>query len=154
MSERDEDEQEEMSLERARQIILSRRARFVAAALAGVQGAGCEVTRVCLSFSPPDVDAGNSHTADGGPSVCLGMAYDGGTRECLTFDAGPQVCLSPPWEPCLDDYLDAGAPRDAGPTDAGPDASVDGGADAGAKEPCPRVCLTLSVRFVPEDDEP
>ena len=79
----------------AKRLILARRARFVAAALAGVA-----------------VACGGS-TEEGEPRVCLRIAPDAGPRDAAA-DAEPQPCL----EPTLPD---AGSD---GSTDAGPDTGV------------------------------
>ena len=81
----------------ARRLILARRARFVAAAVAGI-------TVAC---------GGATEQAD--PQPCLRVAQDGGGPRDASTDVGePQVCL------------DVDAPPDAGPdgpTDSGPDTS-------------------------------
>lgn len=118
------------SAERARQIILQRRARFVAAALAGLGGAAC----------------------DGGPQVCLSLQ---GPEPDDTMDAGARVCLS-----MLRDAgrADPGKKRDAGASDAGRD--TDGGAENGADggprgiDAGPQVCLSVfELRGEPEAPE-
>jgi hypothetical protein len=76
----------------AREAILSRRARFVAAALtsAGLAGAACSGSSdgsqpgVCLSIADSSAEGAQ---ADGG-------AEDVGTDAADGADAGPQVCLS------------------------------------------------------------
>lgn len=78
-----------MGDQEAKRIILARRARFVAAALAGLNAAMC---------------GGKSDS--GTPQPCLDFAEDGGNpRPCLTpqqqedagrdADAEPQPCLAP-----------------------------------------------------------
>jgi hypothetical protein len=92
----------------AKRLILARRARFVAAALAGVAVAcgGSEAEpEVCLSPLAPR-DAGGD-AADAQPQPCLEPTFDAGK------DAEPQPCLSP-------------LPPDAGDAGDGGDAS-DGG---------------------------
>jgi hypothetical protein len=82
----------------ARQKILARRARFVAAALAGLTSTGCDETspEPCLSPVATGVDAGTTAS----------------TRASVERPPGPSVCLSPMPPP-----EDAGS--DAGPPDAG-----------------------------------
>jgi hypothetical protein len=81
-----------MGGDEARKLILARRARFVAAAFAGVAatcGGACEPDP-CLSIAMDerDLDGGN----DGTPQPCLTPEVfpDSGT------DAQPQPCLTPP----------------------------------------------------------
>lgn len=134
-----------LSAERARQLILARRARFMAAALAGLSNGSCE----------------------GGPQICLsvmreedsGRPGDGGPRVCLKVDSGrdpdgPSVCLQPP---SCEDYggrngdcyrFDGGKPRDAG-SDAGD--GGDGG-DGAAQDAGPRVCLSIDASPPPKVD--
>lgn len=92
--------------ERAAKIILARRARFVAAAIAGVSVA-------C---------SGGGLLA---PNPCLDVADDSGTRE---RDADPQPCLGAPYDPDADRRPDADndadADADAGDAEAG-DADTD-----------------------------
>lgn len=108
------DEQDEVA--RARALILQRRNRFIAAAIAGL-GA---TNQACSDTHDPNagsqtVDAGG----DGGrggvgarPSVCLsgrggGGAIDAGpTEECMFNMPPPCVCLEPPF--------DAGGEEDGG----------------------------------------
>jgi hypothetical protein len=117
-------------LTRARELILKRRARLMAAAVAslGVLNTNCSKTGVCLSMADPTIDAGS---LDAGSSVCLSpvepdAGLDAGPTVCLdfAFDSGPSVCLGAPYE-------DAG--QDAEPSDGGvADASTDGAvSDAG-----------------------
>jgi hypothetical protein len=137
----DEKKPKDLSAERARELILKRRARFMAAALAGLSGLSCDDggPSVCLSLVAPDA---------GEPDVCLSMRgpdagkpRDGGPR--LNPDGGPRVCLQPIRH-------DAGPDDDAGPSDAGgKDAGVP---DAGDLDSGPRVCLILVVQ-ADEDDE-
>jgi len=99
--------------------ILARRARFVAAAIAGAgMAVGCSSTEssVCLSMPGPS-DAAMDGDKDGSGDVsmeaqaCLSIAAeagpdaDGGPQMCLQpypedaqdeLDAGPQMCLQPP----------------------------------------------------------
>ena len=89
-----------MSDDELKQRILSRRGRFVAAALAasGVAACGGEVSgpadaasdapQACLT--PIQADAGDA--GDAGPPVCLDVAFDAGVD---ANDGGPQVCLAP-----------------------------------------------------------
>lgn len=95
----------------AKRLILARRARFVAAALAG---AGLSTGSCTESHGRvPDTSS-----VDGGAGVgsdaCLSFAADAGPEVCLTgpLDAGPQPCLEP-----LPIPEDAG--EDAGDEDAG-----------------------------------
>lgn len=104
-----------MSDERARhaQVVLARRARFVAAALAatGFGGAGCSP---CLSVEPgPDTG-----TVDAGA--------DGVSDASDASDTGPAVCLST--DAMVDTGVDgaADAPTD-GPPDAPTDTPTEGG---------------------------
>lgn len=122
----DEKPKEPLTPERARQLILSRRATFLAAALAGLNACGEDGPQVCLSLAPHD---GGQPTKDGGPKICLSVQPQ--------MDAGPRVCLTPPRN------LDAGDPW--GADDAG---------DAGdAGDGGPQVCLTLVVRKENVDDD-
>lgn len=84
-----------------RRIILARRAKFVAAALAGMNAATC----------------GGESTSS--PKPCLSVAYD------ASADAFPQPCLSAP--PQVDSGEDSGESdaAEAGPSDAS-DANGDG----------------------------
>jgi len=81
----------------AKRIILARRARFVAAALAGLNAAMCggetdggsdggTNPRPCLS--PPSVQ-------DGGPKPCLSPPLPDAAADA-DGDAEPQPCLAPP----------------------------------------------------------
>lgn len=92
----------------ARKIVLARRARFIAAAVAGV-GIACSDPKrpePCLSPIPEQPDPGP------GPDVCLSVS--------------PQPCLEPMPPP------DAGAPDAA---DSNPPAPADAGAPAPADAP-------------------
>jgi hypothetical protein len=97
---------------RARNAILARRAKFVAAALAGISIAACK---------------------DGGPFACLKVAAP---RDAETEDTQPQVCLSPPIDPDAARVWstdgDAAVDASAGPSDAA-------AGDASAKDAGPRV---------------
>ncbi len=98
----------------ARAIILARRAKYVAMALAGAGIAACSSTQVCLDIALPEdsgADAADA-SADGtdtAPQPCLSPAIDTGTRDdgVDTSDAGdtsdaadttPQPCLSPTFD--------------------------------------------------------
>ncbi len=70
-----------MTDDASRKAILSRRAKFVAAALAGISIAACK---------------------DGGPFACLKVPAQ---RDAETEDAQPQACLAPPPDP-----VDSGPP--------------------------------------------
>ena len=123
-----------MNDDEARRIILSRRARFVAATLAGVgiaQGCGTKPTparepTVEIDAGPepepePAASAEPSGTTDAAPAptVCLEVA----PRICL--DIEPEVCLSVAPQVCLKPLPppkpDAGTPK---------------------KQPPPRICLS------------
>lgn len=87
-----------MSEDELKKRILSRRAKFVAAAIAasGIAACGGEIS------GPADAaaDAPKDTTADG-PQPCLGVAFDAGPQPCLDVapdasDDGPQPCLAPP----------------------------------------------------------
>jgi len=126
----------------ARRIILARRARFVAAALAsaGIATASC----------------GGETSGDGSPEPCLSIGASGGQYN----DAGtggqqagaggmPMPCLSPPPggmygaggmpQPCLEVVPTGGAGGTA--SDAGPDATDAGPAPLDAAIPVP--CLSI-----------
>ncbi len=80
----------------AREIILSRRARFVAAALVGVAAVGCgSEPQVCLEPTP---------------QMCLSIAAPIGDAASEDGTTGPVVCLSvgPPVEAGSDAGDDAG----------------------------------------------
>jgi hypothetical protein len=129
----DEKKPKDLSAERAREIILKRRARFMAAALAGLTGLGCnDGPTVCLSLAGPDDGAPDDD--DSGP--CLSAPRDAGR---FNLDAGPRVCLTPI-------RPDAGVP-DASRNDAG-DAGIFEDVDAG-----PRVCLNVVTATMEDDDE-
>jgi hypothetical protein len=87
-----------MSDESAKKTILSRRARFVAAAMMGAGAASCSTCtpEPCLSAAP---------ITDTAPVPCL--------------SAAPSVCLSPTAMPS-----DTGATTGRDPPDAGPDAAA------------------------------
>jgi hypothetical protein len=74
----------------AKRLILARRARFVAAALAGVA-----------------IACGGSTTDDANPEPCLGPQYQPPRDAGGDADAQPQPCLEPPIQE------DAGADADA-----------------------------------------
>lgn len=84
----------------AKRAILARRARFLAAAIAGVGVAACGGETEGPSPQPclePAIDAGDAGD-DGAPEPCLGMPAP---------DAEPEPCLSAPAPdaepaPCLD----------------------------------------------------
>lgn len=104
----------------AKRLILARRARFVAAALASVAVTGSAVDcggekepepavdagnpQPCLKVYNPNTSSSSSGTpqpclappepTDAGPQPCLDVAYDAGPA-----DAAPQPCLSPPKDP-------------------------------------------------------
>lgn len=98
----------------ARRLILARRARFIAAALASVAvtGAGAEACGGSTEPEPTTQDAGprpcldppntssSSSSSSGTPQPCLAppLPEDAGPKPCLdvAYDAGPQPCLSPP----------------------------------------------------------
>jgi len=75
-----------------KQCILSRRARFIAAAVAGLSlTPGCDSEpQACLDMAPP-FDAGGDGASDASsePGACLKIQYDSGMEE----EAEPQVCL-------------------------------------------------------------
>ena len=86
-----------MSEDELKKRILSRRAKFVAAAIAasGIAACGGEVS------GPTDASAdGPKDTAADVPQACLTAPWDAGDAG----DAGPQPCLEPP----LEDAGDAG----------------------------------------------
>lgn len=77
----------------AKKLILSRRARFVAAALAGLAADGCGKTT-----APPDAGAQVDPNAPPPvPAVCLSAASPSPDPP----DAEPVPCLSAPPAPCL-----------------------------------------------------
>ena len=111
---------------KARQSILERRTRFIAAAIAGL---GLSASVGACSGETSGEEPGQGGPADSGDRVEGGGDGEAGPQPCLSppedagvdAEAGPQVCLEPP--------LDAGA--DAEPKlDAGDD-----GADA-EPQPC------------------
>ncbi|MBI5534867.1 MAG: hypothetical protein HY898_19225 [Deltaproteobacteria bacterium] len=90
--------------------ILARRARFIAAAVAGAGlTIGCSSSQVCLSAAPPPTDSG-TEGGDGESDAlaeaqgCLSMVLDSGPDA----DTGPQGCLQPELDSSTDD-ADAGA---------------------------------------------
>ncbi len=100
---------------RARNAILARRARFVAAALASVGVMGC------ASKTTAPFDGGTGGTSDAStdtrPTACLTpQPDDAAPMPCLDpapDDTGPTPCLEPPAEdtgptPCLEAPLDGG----------------------------------------------
>lgn len=97
----------------AKKEILARRARFVAAALAGA-GLAAGLSQ-CGGKTDRDTGAGDAGS-DVAPNPCLGMPQpDAEPRPCLEPpepDAGPEPCLGalPPDaepQPCLDIEVDA-----------------------------------------------
>jgi hypothetical protein len=134
---------------RARALILRRRGRFMAAAVAslGMLNTSCSKSSVCLSFAAPDAGASPD---SGGPSVCLSpQEPDSGLpTACLGAgfeDGGPTVCL--------DIAIDAGQDAlDAGQDAAADDAAVDGGADGGP-DAGPTVCLSPPAEEPLDDPE-
>jgi hypothetical protein len=141
----DERERAEHEEEEARRAVLSRRARFVAAALAtaGIATASCGGKTDDRDGSPqPCLDFAETGGAGGAPQVCLGATPTGGAPQVcleapLTGGSGgvPMPCLSPPIgtggdpQVCLDIAPETGG----APT-------VDAGADAA--DAAPQVCLT------------
>jgi hypothetical protein len=109
-----------------KKLILSRRARFIAAAVAGaglVQG--CEA-QACLDVAyEPDA------AEDGKAQACLKVAMDAAGE-----DVGPQGCLQPPW----DAAEDAEPHADAADEDAGPQMCLEAPWDA-AEDAEPQMCL-------------
>lgn len=113
-----------------RQLILARRARFIAAAMctSGVAIVGC----------------------DAGPTVCLSMPYhsDSSTDQLSHSTTGtpePSVCLSPTYAPAstTDATTDATYTTDAA-LSAGPDAGLDAGLDAAADASSPTLATESS----------
>ncbi len=72
----------------AKKLILARRARFVAAAIAGIGTAVACEPEVCLSVIPA-TDAGTD-AKDTGPQVCLEPPFDAGEEENDAGDASDQ----------------------------------------------------------------
>jgi len=70
----------------SREKILARRAKFIAAAIAGAGAIGCsdDKAQVCLE---PTIDA-SADTKDAAPMPCLDPAIDTGVE-----DTGPAPCL-------------------------------------------------------------
>lgn len=112
--------------------ILSRRARFIAAALAATS-AGSLAACGGKTDEEPAADTGPSACLSDA-AACLGVAYDGGV------DTGPSVCL----EPALDTGV---GPGDATGVDTGPtpclDVAIDSGTDA-ADDTGPSPCLKVA----------
>lgn len=135
--------------EQARELILKRRAKFMAAALAGVGVGGCtkaSTPTVCLSLQAPE-DAGLDASRDsGGPQVCLSPpapCADPNDPECQ-----PMVCLEPPLtcdiDPTLPECEDAAVAADAGDDDAGIEEDSGAAKDASIElDSGPQVCLSL-----------
>ena len=85
-----------MGDEEAKRIIFARRARFVAAAVAGLNLAMCggkseDNPQPCLSVINEPADSGN-------PQPCLSQVRDpvDAAADAADADAEPQPCLSPP----------------------------------------------------------
>lgn len=88
----------------ARRLILARRARFVAAALASVAATAgvATATEACVGGSErEEIDGGS----DANPQACLAMTPDANPQPCLDIvppeddagaDAEPQPCLFAP----------------------------------------------------------
>lgn len=110
----------------AKRLILARRARFVAAALASVAASTAGLTaglEGCGGETSERIDGGasSSTTSSGNPQPCLSV-QDPNPQPCLSpplepVDASagddgapPQPCLSPP-QPCLKIALDSGNPQ-------------------------------------------
>ncbi len=109
-----------------RQLILARRARFIAAAMctSGVAIVGC----------------------DAGPTVCLSMPYhsDSSTDQLSHSTTGtpePSVCLSPTYAPAS--TTDGTYTTDAALSE-GPDAGLDAGLDATADASSPTLATESS----------
>jgi hypothetical protein len=91
-----------------RAVILARRAKYVAMALAGAGIAACSSSQVCLSVTQQQdagadaADAGED--ADSIPQPCLSPPIDTGTPSddgldtADAADTTPQPCLSPPFD--------------------------------------------------------
>lgn len=97
-------------------LILARRAKFVAAALAGVTG----VATAC----------GGATEGSGNPEPCLGI-------ECCPDDPPPQPCLSKPFDP-----PDADAEAETDATDASGDSDSDSDAKTSDADAEPQPCLS------------
>jgi hypothetical protein len=132
----------------ARRIILARRARFVAAALAcaGIATAACG-GETSGGEDSPYADGGANSGAGGAPQPCLQPSAGGAEN----YGGMPLPCLSPPQG---GSYNYGGSPPIAGgaPGDAGEDATPTDAAptDAGAPEPLdagglPVPCLSIPV---------
>jgi hypothetical protein len=141
------DDNHDDDVERARELILKRRSKLMAAAMTGlgVMGTSCSKTTVCLSFEDPDGEE-QTQDAGGGPSVCLSpQEMDGGFPDAMPTvcleplppdeDAGPSVCLSI-------------GPEDAGAADAGAD-----GGDGSVPDAGPTVCLDIAIDDEDERDD-
>lgn len=94
-----------------RAIILARRAKYVAMALAGAGIAACSSTQVCLDIALPEdsgtdaADAGDA--ADSIPQPCLSPPIDSGTPSDDGGDAADAADTTP--QPCLSPTFDGGA---------------------------------------------
>lgn len=92
-----------MDDDEAKRIVLARRARFIAAAMAGVAAAACDRPRACLE--PPMVTT----TAPTYPAVCLSPTAipkpDAGTENASASDASTDDAMigppAPPPRVCL-----------------------------------------------------
>jgi hypothetical protein len=103
-----------MGNDESRKLVLARRARFVAAALAGVaastapfalEGCGGETTEDKEAGPQPEWIRPKDAGKEAGPQPCLSVdadvsdpvdtGADGGEEE----DAGPKPCLAPPVDP-------------------------------------------------------
>src|SRR5687767_2872373 len=99
----------------ARRILLARRARFIAAALASITATGTAVVagaegcggdteqsdggdpKPCLTQKPClEPPAQKDSSTDAPPQACLKIAPDASTDANKDADAEPQPCLSPP----------------------------------------------------------
>jgi hypothetical protein len=95
------EEEREAELERARKLILERRNRFMAAALAGLgmtAGNACTRASICLSMAAPQAGSdGQGSTAGAGAGAGSGAGSGGGGRP------GPETCPGQPWRqpPCV-----------------------------------------------------
>lgn len=116
----------------AKRVVLARRARFVAAALAGVAAVSCDKAKsepclsvatvttppeVCLKMAVPPLDAGERTAIDAGADAADGASdagKEGGKKAvgppappptpCLS-QVVPQPCLKPPPpQVCLDPF--------------------------------------------------
>ena len=149
---------EAVEIERTRQLILQRRNRFIAAALAGI-GTAVGSTACSDTHQRDSALIGSAGTKAppiaGKPSACLSIlpTLDAGAQP----DAGPapagrpSVCLSTPAippNPPLAGSTAAGSGGRAGNAGNAGSAGNDD-ADAGPIKPPPRVCL--SAPFEPKD---